>query len=548
MHGLLQRFGSIIKMFFFKDVKGENRLIFNITGLFFVVIVYFSISIGLFVFLHHSSTQNDNRLETDLKIANSIQNELATLSLRQNYSAPTLNQLLNLANSLSKGIKANQSYKLFKDSLTNLVSFSSELNNPKFNDELVQNRVLIEGLVQVLIEKRQNIHESLFSRILICEIGLILLTIFLVWIGVFFSIKTTKTQQSEISYFESLAYQFKGGQLDKIVFNYQGKNLTELNQAISRYIQLVRERYQMVKDQIKNLNYQTNEISLFFKQNDTFYSEVKRDLEQLVHRIYRTDDKYQVLSERIKLLNVNLRDSQQQILHFHESLKSCNHIFLGTPEEIGKIDIQVKNRENYLKKGVGDLYQLRSILEQLLHTGSIFQNVAEQNALLALNASIEAARAETAIGGFDIAAEEIALLAEKVGRVSKELLAVVDAMEVKGNTALKTLETDLARNNDVKHFIESIGNKINIFCLKLSSLLEDVIQYSIQIEGLEEKRKSLEELAASLGELNRKSQNNYGRAEVALDMITKSGETMAVSEQFDSLVVELKHLMNKITI
>lgn len=551
MHGLSQRFASFLKSLFFKEIKGENRLIFNFTGLFILVIAYFILSIGLFFYLHFLVLRNDSRFTNDLKLAGSVKQELASFSLGQNQSGDNLNRLTNLIDSLSKAGKAEQSWKLIKTGLDKLIKISSDpkivRNNPEINNVLIESRASIDELTQTLIEKRKNVNEGLISRVFIYEIGLILLTIILICVGVLFVVKTVKSQQSEIAYFESLAYQFKGGKIDKISSNYQGKDLAELNQVIIKYVQLLKERYQAIKNLIKDLNFQSNEVSQFFKQDDLFYAEIKQELEQLVNRVYNQDDKYQVVADKIKLLNSDLKDSQQQIYNLHQSLRNGYQIFQNAPETITMLEIKVKKREQYLKKVVGNLYQLKDILEQLLHTGSIFQNVAEQNALLALNASIEAARAETAVGGFDIAAEEIAQLADKVGRVSKELLAVVDTMRVNGNTALKTLETDLAYNNNIKFFLEAAGNKINIYALKLKSLLEEAIQYSIQIEELDEKRKSLEGLAVYLGELNQKSRNNYGRAEVALDVIKKSGETMAITEQFDSLIIELKHLLNKIT-
>ena len=84
--------------------------------------------------------------------------------------------------------------------------------------------------------------------------------------------------------------------------------------------------------------------------------------------------------------------------------------------------------------------------------------------------------------------------------------------------------------------------------LKLSQLLEETIQYSMEIKELEDKRRSLGELASSLGDINEKSHSNFGRAKAALEVIKKSGEDLTVKEQLDSLVVELKHLLNRITI
>ncbi len=552
MRGLVLRYSAFLRMLFFKNVKGENRLIFNITGLFFVVITQFLLSGVLFFFLHTSITRFDNRLEADLKLAKAIKTDLAILSFEPVISAPALKKLLQSADLLSRDTRRGQSWKLMKASLRNLdkdVSGSEKgWNNQEIDDGLIKCRVLTDELVRFLIEKRQNINDKLLSKIIIFEIGLILITIILVCTGSILLTKNLRKQQSEIAYFESLAYQLKGGLLDKIQYNYQGKALTDLNEALIKYIQLLKERYQAVKDQFKNINFQANEISLFSKQNNIFYEDIKGNLEHLVEHTYYQVDQYQILAERIKELNTKLGDSEEQIILFRESLKSGVKVFREAPEAIKEIEIQVKKREQYLKKITGDLYQLQSLLDQLLQTGSIFQNVAEQNTLLALNASIEAARADTAAGGFDIAAEEIARLAEKIGRVSKELLAVVDVMGNKGSAALKTLEIDLTRSNEVKRFIEAVGNKISIFCLRLGQLLEEAIQYSIQIEELEDKRKSLEELASSLIDLNQKSQNNYGRAEAAIEVIKKSGETMAATEQLDTLISELKQLMNKIAI
>jgi hypothetical protein len=82
----------------------------------------------------------------------------------------------------------------------------------------------------------------------------------------------------------------------------------------------------------------------------------------------------------------------------------------------------------------------------------------------------------------------------------------------------------------------------------LNQLLEETIKYSIQIEELDDKRRTLGQLVVSLGDINQKSQSNFGRAEAALEVIKKSGENLTVTEQLDSLVAELKHLMSKITI
>lgn len=551
MNRLSQKFVLLLKKLFFKNIKGDNRLIFNIAGLFFIAVFHLTVSIGLLFWLHISLRGTDKGFEDDLRLARSIKTDLVVLSSQSDFSASILDRLVNQIDMLSLNCRAEPSWKLAKASLINLIELASDSKNGAYNkeigDEIIRSQVLIDDLIRTLMEKRLVARDKLLSKGTVCETSIILTIFFAACVGAFLLSKSLKKQQREIDYFESLAYQFKGGQLD-MQFNYRGKNLTTLNQVISNYIQRLKERYRAVKEEIKELNFQLNEISLFSKQNIFFYNEIKRGLEQTIEQNHYQIDKYRELDARIKSLDLQLEDSQRQISELHESLKDKAQVFQEAPQVIKEIETRIKKREEYLKKVVSGLYQLRSVLERLLQTGSIFQNVAEQNVLLALNASIEAARAEGSVGGFEIAAEEIRNLAEKIGRVSKELLAVVDTMSVKGNAALKTLEIDLVRNNEVKHFIEGVSAKITIFCLRLSQLLEETIQYSMKIEELENKRRTLGELASSLGDINQKSQSNFGRAKAALEVIKKSGENLTVNEQLDSLVAELKHLMNGITI
>lgn len=552
MNRLSQWSVSLVKMLFFKNIKGDNRLIYNIAGLFLVAVFHFIIGVLLFSWLHSSIIRNDKGFENDLRLANSIKTDLAILASQPDLATPALNRAVNRIDMLSANGRAEQSWKLIRAGLINIGELVSGSNNNRPNQEIddgiMKSQVLIDELIRALMEKRQSARDKLLSKTIIYITSMIFMVIVMMAAGAFLLIKSVKRQQSEIAYFESLAYQFKSGQLDKIQFNYRGKTLTSLNQTISGYIQQIKERYQAVKEGIKKINYQINEISLFSKQNNSFYNEIKQGFERTIEQNLHQIDSFQELADRIKSLDIQLEDSQQHVFELHESLKNKAGVFQETSEGIREIQIRIKKREEYLKKVISDLFQLRSALERLLQTGSIFQNVAEQNVLLALNASIEAARAESSAGGFDIAAEEIANLAQKIGRVSKELLSVVDIMSVKGNAAMKTLEIDLTRNNEAKHFLEGVGTKITIFCLKLSQLLEEAIHYGIQIAEVEDKRRSLGKLAASLGDISQKSQSNFGRAEAALEVIKTSGENLAVTDQLDSLVAELKHLMNKIVI
>jgi hypothetical protein len=119
----------------------------------------------------------------------------------------------------------------------------------------------------------------------------------------------------------------------------------------------------------------------------------------------------------------------------------------------------------------------------------LIREVAEQSNLLALNATVEAARAGDAGRGFSVVAQEVKLLASQTAKATSEIAAhvnaiqdatrrtadqiasIVDAVESMGGVVRSIADASDAQSDGVKTIVDDTGAVINAFD-GLSSALE----------------------------------------------------------------------------
>ena len=182
-----------------------------------------------------------------------------------------------------------------------------------------------------------------------------------------------------------------------------------------------------------------------------------------------------------------------------------------------------KNTVTISEDVVTGIDEANEAIEHIRKATDAITNIASQTSMLALNASIEAARAEEAGSGFSVVAASIQTLAGESDRSAKEIQTIIDEIIEKSR-----INVQLA--NQIKEAVDSEGNalatvsdsfdKVND---KIYVTVDTIHNISREIDTLnQDKEKVLEEVQS----LSAVSEENTASCQETTDSIKELRENI----------------------
>ena len=154
-----------------------------------------------------------------------------------------------------------------------------------------------------------------------------------------------------------------------------------------------------------------------------------------------------------------------------------------------------------------ELAKLAGSVEQILPITDLIQGIAQQTNLLALTATIGAARAGVAGKGFAVVASEVKSLAQQSGKATDEIARKISAVRETCATVVST----------ISHIIDSIKN-LNVFATEIST---GIRQQSAETAGIFASAQSAADssraVAANIVDLNGHADATYAASSEVLD-------------------------------
>ena len=142
---------------------------------------------------------------------------------------------------------------------------------------------------------------------------------------------------------------------------------------------------------------------------------------------------------------VNAADSSSQasesVQAVAEAVSQMNHAIMEIRTQVGKSTNIVSTAAQTASDTHGKISHLAQAAEKIGTVISLIQEIAEQTNLLALNATIEAARAGEAGKGFAVVASEVKSLANQTAKATEEISQQVAAIQDSTNEAVDAISS-----------------------------------------------------------------------------------------------------------
>ncbi len=280
---------------------------------------------------------------------------------------------------------------------------------------------------------------------------------------------------------------------------------------------------------------------LYAKPNVTFvgdYAAIGTSLERVASSLRKTVDRLSEAAEQVERSSAQMSDGSQSIAQGSaEQAMAIEELATNLQNIERMVD---ENTENVLKADRGTVEVLSAVADgsdQIAHTAHVIgqikdntQNIAQlantiedisfQTNILALNASVEAARAGMAGRGFSIVADEIRRLAAQISEASQaadELASNTIANIATGNAMIDTAATNMSgavrATENVKEMMSSVS-----------------LASQQQLEAVAQIRESMDRLSDVVQENSASAEES---AVIAEELTSQASDLKSLIEQFE---------------
>lgn len=245
-------------------------------------------------------------------------------------------------------------------------------------------------------------------------------------------------------------------------------------------------------------------------------------------------DRVNQVTAAIEEMSATILESSRNAGDVRNASQEASETALNGGRIVNDTVLEMQHISEVVRQSADSIGNLAKSADQIGQIIGVIDDIASQTNLLALNAAIEAARAGEQGRGFAVVADEVRKLAERTGKATGEITAMIKGIQGETSNAVNSMQNGLKQVEHGRELADKAGSSLT----GIVTMSQQVVNMIMQIAtAANEQSAAAEEISRSIEGINTSIREN---ATGAAQSATAAEELHHQAEQLQQAVAKFR--------